>query len=292
MLEKSPKKPKTKKIEICIEPTRSWFKIDLQGLWEYRDMLRFLVIRDFVSKYKQTLLGPAWFIIQPLLLTLIFTVIFGMVAKIPTDGLPPMLFYLCGQLGWTYFQYCFIATAGNLITNAALFKKVYFPRMIVPLSVICSNLIAFGIQLVTFLCFWAYFKFFTESGSEFGMSPLIWLFPLLVIQTGAIAFGIGLWMSALSAKYRDLHHMTQFLTQALLYLTPIIYPISQIPEAYRWIINLNPLAAVVESYRYLLLGTSGVSILDIVQSIAITIAILVSGIIYYNRIQRNFVDYS
>lgn len=278
--------------EVVIRPSKSWFVTDWRGIWEYRDMLRFLVMRDFISRYKQTLLGPLWYIIQPLFMTVVFTVIFGRLAGIPTDGLPPFLFYLCGQLGWMYFQTCFTATAGNLITNAALFRKVYFPRVIVPLSVILSNLIAFGIQLVTFLLFWAYFKFLTPAGANFSMQGSIIFFPLLVLQTGAISLGAGLWMSALSAKYRDLHHMTQFISQGLLYLSPIIYPISQVPENFRWLVNLNPLAAVIESYRYVFLGSSAVDLTSIIQSIIITAILLVSGLVFYNRIQRNFVDYS
>lgn len=278
--------------EIVIKPTNSWLSIDWRGIWDYRDMLRFLVIRDFISRFKQTLLGPLWYIIQPLFMTVVFTVIFSNIAGIPTDGLPPFLFYLCGQLGWMYFQSCFSATAGNLITNADLFRKVYFPRVIVPLSVIISNLIAFGIQLLTFLLFWCYFKFFTDTGQHFSLQSAVLLFPLLVIQTGAISLGAGLWMSALSAKYRDLHHMTQFISQGLMYLSPIIYPISQIPESFRWLVNVNPLAAVIESYRYMFLGSSAVNMAGVMQSIVITIVLLLSGLIFYNRIQRNFVDYS
>lgn len=255
-------------------------------------MLRFLVVRDFIAKYKQTLLGPLWFIIQPLLMTVVFTVIFGRVAGIPTDGLPPFLFYLCGQLGWTYFQSCFTATAGNLVVNAALFRKVYFPRIIVPLSTVISNLIAFAIQFVTFTGFWLYFKFGTNVADQFHLQSSAVFFPLLVLQTGLIALGTGLWMSALSAKYRDLHHLTGFIAQALLYITPIIFPISQIPERFRPLVNLNPLAAVVESYRHVFLGSPGVPISSLIQSAVITVLLLASGLVVYNKIQRNFVDYS
>ena len=278
--------------EIVIKPSTSWFSIDWQGMWEYRDMLRFLIVRDFISKYKQTILGPLWFIIQPLFMTVIFTVIFGRVAGISTDGLPPFLFYLCGQLGWTYFQASFTATAGNLVVNAALFRKVYFPRIIVPLSTVFSNLIAFSIQFVTFSVFWLYFKFGTNLGDSFSLQGSVALFPLLLLQTMAIALGAGLWMSALSAKYRDLHHMTGFIAQALLYLTPIIYPMSQVPARYHTLVNLNPLASVVESYRHIFLGSPAVATSSLFQSALITLFILFSGLVFYNRIQRNFVDYS
>lgn len=278
--------------EIVIKPSTSWFNLDLRGVWEYRDMLRFLIIRDFISKYKQTILGPLWFIIQPLFLTLIFTIIFGKIAKIPTDGLPPFLFYLCGQLGWTYFQASFTAAAGNLVVNAGLFRKVYFPRVIVPLSTVFSNLIAFAIQFVTFIVFWLYFKFATESASSFSLQGTVVLFPLLLLQTMAMALGAGLWMSALSAKYRDLHHMTGFIAQALLYVTPIIYPMSQVPERFLTLANLNPLAAVVESYRHIFLGSPAVATSSLVQSSVLTLLLLASGVVFYNRIQRTFVDYS
>lgn len=290
--ENSPANHATAASEVVIRPSKSWFSIDLRGLWEYRDMLRFLIIRDFISKYKQTILGPLWFILQPLFMTVVFTVIFGRVAGIPTDDLPPFLFYLCGLLCWTYFQSSFTATAGNLVVNAALFRKVYFPRIIVPLSTVFSNLIAFGIQLLTFAAFWVYFKFGTEAADLFHLQPAVALFPLLVLQTALIALGIGLWMSALSAKYRDLHHLTAFIAQALLYLTPIIYPISQIPERFHPLVNLNPLAAVAESYRHVFLGSPAVDVFSLAQSVGITLVLLVSGLVVYNRIQRNFVDYS
>ena len=278
--------------EVVIKPTKSWFAIDWIGIWEYRDMLRFLVIRDFVSKYKQTILGPLWFIIQPLFMTLVFTVIFGRVAGISTDELPQTLFYLCGMLGWTYFAQCFQATSSNLLVNAGLFRKVYFPRVIVPMSVVISNLIAFTIQLVTFAAFWIFFKLFTQASDNFHLSGYAWLFPLLVLQTGALSLGVGLWMSALTAKYRDLHNVSAFIIQAWMYVTPVIYPLSQIPETWRWVININPMATVVESYRLLFLGTGTVEPMLVAQSVAMTIFFLLTGLIIYNRIQRNFVDYS
>ncbi|HBR94343.1 MAG TPA: ABC transporter permease [Opitutae bacterium] len=277
---------------LIIRPHRSWLSIDWHGLWEYRDMLRFLIIRDFVSKYKQTVLGPAWFVIQPLFMTLVFTVIFGKVAGISTDGLPQTLFYLSGLLGWNYFAQTFLATSSNLIVNANLFRKVYFPRIIVPASVTISNLIAFTIQLITFGAFWIYFKYFTEAANTFAFSPWAWLFPVLVLQTGALSLGIGLWMSALAAKYRDLHNVSNFIIQAWMYITPVIYPLSSIPEHWRWVVNLNPMTTVVESYRLLFLGQGTLDSGLMVQSAVITIFVLLSGVIVYNRIQRNFVDYS
>lgn len=278
--------------ELVIRPNRSWMHVDWAGIWEYRDMLFFLVHRDFTAKYKQTLLGPAWFILQPLFMTLVFTVIFGNFAKISTDGLPPTLFYLSGLLAWTYFSTTLTTTSATFITNAKLFGKVYFPRMVVPLSVVISNLLAFALQLATFLAFWVYFKFFTASSGQFHLSPQVWLFPLLVLQTGALSLGAGLWMSALTAKYRDLHHMTPFLVQLWMYGTTVIYPLSVVPEKWRWAVNLNPMTAVVESYRYLFLGESALEPIYLLQSVVITLLLLLGGLFIFNRVQRTFIDYA
>ena len=291
-LEHSRGKSVTSDYEIIIRPTKSWFAIDWFAIWEYRDMLRFLIIRDFVSKHKQTILGPLWYIIQPLLMTLVFTVIFGKVAGISTDGLPKVLFYLCGMLAWGYFAQCFQSTSTNLLVNANLFRKVYFPRVIVPASVVFSNLIIFAIQLLTFSAFWAYYKLHAETADSFFLSKWVWIFPLLVLQTSALSLGVGLWMSALTAKYRDLHNMSQFIIQAWMYVTPVIYPLSQIPEKWRWAINMNPMTTIVESYRLLFLGTGTVHFALVIQSIGLSIFFLLSGLLIYNRIQRNFVDYS
>lgn len=278
--------------EIVIRPTRSWFKLELHALWEYRDMLRFLVIRDFVSKYKQTILGPAWFIIQPLLMTLVFTVIFGNVAGLSTDGLPKPLFYLCGMLGWTYFATCFQGTSTQLITNANLYRKVYFPRMIVPLSVIASNLIAYAIQFLTFIAFWTYYKCFSSSGDTLSAQLSLTLLPLLILQTAAFSLGVGLWLSALTAKYRDLQQLSAFLIQIWMYVTPVIYPMSVIREDFRWIAYLNPMATIVEAYREMFFGVSALNAPAVAISVAITLFTLLSGVIVFNRVQRDFVDYA
>ena len=278
--------------EILIQPSKSWFRLELRAIWEYRDMLRFLVIRDFVSKYKQTILGPLWFVIQPLLMTVVFTVIFGKVAGISTDGLPQPLFYLCGMLGWTYFATCFQGTSTQLISNANLFQKVYFPRLIVPISIVTSNLIAFVIQFVTFLVFWIYYKYFAASGGTFGAQASLLMLPLVILQTAAFSLGVGLWMSALTAKYRDLQQLSAFLIQVWMYVTPVIYPMSVIKEDMRWIAYLNPMATIVEGYREMFLGTSTLTFQATLIGVVITLFVLLSGIIVFNRIQRDFVDYA
>jgi lipopolysaccharide transport system permease protein len=213
---------------------------DLAEIWRYRDLLFLLVHRDFVSNYKQTVLGPLWFIIQPLLTTIVFTIIFGKVAKIPTDGMPPMLFYLAGLLGWNFFSRTLSSTSSTLTSNLGLFGKVYFPRLVVPLAAVVSSFIALAIQLVTLLAFWCYFKFFTSAGPSIQPGWDLLLFPLIVLQISALGLGVGLWLSALTAKYRDLAFLTGTLVQLWMYATPIIYPVSQIPEKWRWVSSLNP----------------------------------------------------
>ena len=246
--------------------------------------------RDFVAKYKQTVLGPAWFILQPLLTTVVFTVIFGKVAKIPTDGLPPVLFYLAGLLGWSYFAQTFQNTSGTLVANAGLFGKVYFPRLIVPLSAVISNLLAFALQLGTFLCFWIYFKFFTAAGASFGFSGAIVFLPLVVLQIAALSLGVGLWLSALTAKYRDFILLSGFIIQIWMYATPVIYPLSQIPERWRWLAVLNPMTMPVETIKYMLLGQGVVVPSYLAVSLAMTVLFLVFGVLVFNKVEKTFVD--
>lgn len=277
-------------IEIIIEPNRSWFCIDWKGLLHYRDLLFFLVRRDFVSRYKQTILGPLWFIIQPLLTTLVFTVIFSRVARISTDGLPPMLFYLCGLLAWTYFASCLKTNSTTFIDNANLFGKVYFPRLIVPLSVVISDLFAFAIQLATFLGFYFYFKYFTLGGASIQPNLFILALPLLLLQTAAISLGVGLWISALTAKYRDFKFLMEFLIQLWMYATPVIYPMSVIPGKWKVLLAINPMAIVVESYRYAFFGTGSLNFNYLLISAITTVIILLSGILIFNKTQRTFID--
>jgi lipopolysaccharide transport system permease protein len=276
--------------EIYIRPNRSWFRIDWRDLWDYRDLFGLMVKRDFLVKYKQTILGPAWFILQPLMMTLIFTVIFNQVAKIPTDGLPPFLFYLCGQLGWNYFATTFNATSNILTTNASLFGKVYFPRLVVPFSIAASNLLAFLIQFTTFGCFWVYFRFFTSVGNKLELSAsIVWL-PFLLLQTALLALGIGLLSSAITAKYKDLSHALIFLVQLWLYATPVIYPLSQVPQKWLWLIELNPMTPIVESYKKILLGAGTVNVDGFAYSISITLVLFFAGLMFFHKAERTFID--
>jgi lipopolysaccharide transport system permease protein len=276
--------------ELVIRPTRGWFNLNLIDVWRYRDLLFLLVHRDFVSRYKQTILGPAWFILQPLLTTVVFTVIFSKVAKIPTDGLPPTLFYLAGLLGWNYFAQTFQSTSGTLTSNANLFDKVYFPRLIVPLSAVISNLLAFALQLGTFLCFWSYYRFFTTAGGSFGFSVAILYLPLIVLQIAALSLGVGLWLSALTAKYRDFTFLSGFIVQIWMYATPVIYPLSQIPKSWRWLAVLNPMSMPVETIKYMLLGRGVVIPFYLALSVAVTLLLLLFGVLVFNKVEKTFVD--
>jgi lipopolysaccharide transport system permease protein len=275
--------------EIILRADTGWRSLELASIWHYRDLLSLLVWRDYVSKYKQTILGPLWFIIQPLSMTLVFTVIFGKIAGLSTDGLPPVLFYLCGQLGWSYFAQNFASNSATFVANAGLFGKVYFPRLVVPLAALVSNLFAFAIQAATFLCFYLYFKYGRGAGG-FGMTWHVVLLPLLVVQTAILSLGVGLVISALTAKYRDLTHLSALLIQVWMYATPVIYPLSQVPQRWQWIAALNPMAPIVEAFRLLLLGVGTVEPLHLLSSMATTVAVTIAGLMLFSRIEKTFVD--
>jgi lipopolysaccharide transport system permease protein len=280
---------RTESFEVTLRPDSSWLRLELGSLWRYRDLLSLLVWRDFVSKYKQTILGPLWFVVQPLCMTLVFTVIFGAVAGLSTDGLPPLLFYLCGQLGWNYFAQNLASNSATFVNNAGLFSKVYFPRLIVPLASLVTNLLAFGIQALTFVAFYIYFKY-ARHMTGFGVAPQAVFLPLLVLQTAVLSLGVGLVLSALTAKYRDLTHVSALLVQVWMYATPVIYPLSKFPLKWRWIAAVNPMTPIVESFRLVLLGTGTVEPVHVAASIAITILVTIAGLVLFGRIERTFVD--
>lgn len=272
---------------MIIGPRRPWFDLRLGDLWRYRDLVLLLVRRDFVAIYKQTILGPLWFLLQPLLTTLVFTVIFGRIAGLPTDGIPQPLFYLTGVVAWSYFAACLTRTSGTFIDNAALFGKVYFPRLVVPVSVAISCLVAFAIQfllLISIICyvFW--------RGGAVGPTPAVLLLPLLVVQMAVLGLGCGIIVSALTTRYRDLTHLVSFGTQLWMFATPVVYPASQIPEGWRWLLLLNPMAAVVESFRGMLLGAGGVTSGQMSISIGLTVILLVAGLTLFNRVEATFSD--
>jgi lipopolysaccharide transport system permease protein len=275
---------------IHIKPDQSWLRIDWAGLWRYRDLLVLLVQRDFTSRYKQTLLGPLWFIINPLINAVVFTLLFSKLIGIPTDGVPPMLFYLGGQLAWNYFANVFGSTGNSLAGNAGIYSKVYFPRLIPPLALCGSSLIAFAIQFAVFAAFWFYHYFFTPFGDSLRLGWTLLLFPLLILQIAALGLGVGLVLSSITAKYRDFQHLTTYLLQIWMYATPVIYPLSRIPEEWRWVAHFNPMASLVELTRVVLLGVGEVTVAGHLLSVVITLAVLLAGIALYQRTARTFVD--
>ncbi|MDN3584400.1 ABC transporter permease [Mucilaginibacter flavus] len=264
--------------------------LKLKDIWDYRDLLILLVRRDFVSFYKQTILGPLWFFIQPLFTTVIYTFIFGSLASIPTDGLPQPLFYLAGITGWNYFADCLTKTSGVFTANAALFGKVYFPRLIVPLSIIVSNLIRFGIQMSLFalmmLIYWL-------KGAAFHPTQWILLFPFLLILMAMLGLGLGMIFSAMTTKYRDLSFLLTFGIQLMMYLTTVIYPLSVVESkypAYRWLVEYNPMTSIIEAFRFGFLGQGTFTTQSLAITTCSTLLILITGIVIFNQVERNFVD--
>lgn len=270
-----------------IEPAHGWFNFNLRGLWRYRDLILLFVKRDFTAIYKQTILGPLWFLLQPLFSTIVFTVIFGRIAHIPTDGIPPVLFYMAGIVSWNYFSTCMTNTANTFTANAAIFGKVYFPRLTVPISVIILNLATFTIQFVLFLCFLAYFILRSAP-----VTPSLWVMitPFLLLQTGILGMGIGIIVSSMTTKYRDLSFLVGFGTQLWMYATPIVYPMSQIPPKWQWLYAFNPMAVVVETFRTAYLGGGAIRLGFLAVSAAITVAVFSIGIMLFSRIEKTFMD--
>lgn len=273
-----------------IEAKSSLFDLKLHEVWAYRDLLVLLVRRDFVSFYKQTILGPLWFFIQPLFTTIIFTFIFGNLAGISTDSLPKPLFYMAGITAWNYFADCLTKTSSVFKDNAAIFGKVYFPRLIMPLSIVVSNLVRFGVQMVLFLILMAYYYF---SGANFNISWAICLFPVIVILMALLGLGAGMIISAMTTKYRDLAFLISFGVQLLMYATTVIYPLSEAIKkypAYAWIIEYNPMTPIIETFRYGFLGQGSFSWFSLGYATIVTVVLLLIGTVVFNKVERNFVD--
>ncbi len=273
--------------DLVMRPKTGWFDLHLGDLWRYRDLTMLFVWRDFVAQYKQTILGPLWHIIQPLFTTLLFTLIFGRVAKLPTDSLPPMLFYMAGITCWNYFAECLNRSSGTFINNAGIFGKVYFPRLCVPVSVVVSNLIKLGIQFLLFLAFMAFYYF---KGAPIQPNALILLTPVLVLIMAALGLGLGIIVSSLTIRYRDLQVLITFGVQLAMYATPVIYPLSMVPEKYRWLVLMNPMSAIVETFRCAFLGSGTFDPWTLLYSAVITLVILFIGILLFNHVERTFMD--
>lgn len=276
--------------EVRIRPSRHLFEVGIADLWQYRDLFLLLVRRDLVVRYKQTVFGRAWVVIQPVLTTLVFTAVFSRVAGIPTDGAPPVLFYLAGLLAWNYFAQTFGLTATTFIGNAYVFSKVYFSRMIIPLSVAFANLVPLLIQVVTFSAFYAYYKMASPHSATFGVTRTVLIVPLLIVQLVGLSLGAGLLMSAVTAKYRDFAHVSGLLIQLCMYATPIIYPLSRVPGELQWAAKLNPMTFVVEAFRAGLLGTGYVTLRMALPSVLSSIALFVIGWLVFNQVQMNAID--
>ena len=273
--------------DLIIQPKTRWFDLHLGDLWRYRDLMMIFVWRDFVASYKQTILGPFWHLLAPLISSLIFTVIFGEIARIPTDGLPPFLFYICGLTAWNYFAACLSGTSGVFISNAGLFGKVYFPRLTVPVSIVISSLVKFGIQFALFIGFMI---FFSIRGSAIHPNLIILITPYLLLIMAALGLGVGIIISSLTTKYRDLQVLVGFGVQLLMYATPIVYPMSAVPEKYRWLILINPMTPIIETFRYAFLGSGSFSVTYLVYSTITTLILLFLGILLFNRVEKTFMD--
>lgn len=276
--------------EVVIRPSAPATMVNLRELWQHRDLLWMLVWRDFALRYRQTVLGPIWFLLQPLLPTVVFTVVFGMIARMPTDGLPGFLFFFCNQIIWGYFAGCYSSTSTVLINNIHLFSKVYFPRLIVPLSSVIGHAVSLLIQLTVFLIIWWWVGTPTATTT---VSPWVRfaLLPPLVLLAAIQGLGFGLWMTVLTAKYRDLQQIAPLILQMWMYGSAVVFPLSQVPAKYQPLMLMNPVTFVVESFRFSLLGVGSPSLNSAGLSSLISVVVLLTGLMAYNRTIRTYVDF-
>ena len=270
-----------------IQPQRKFLDFRLKEIITYRDLIFLFIKRDFVTFYKQTILGPLWYIIQPLINTLVFTIIFGNIAKISTEGVPPFLFYFAGNVIWGYFALCITSTSSIFSSNADIFGKVYFPRITVPISNVIIGLMQFAIQFVLFLSFLFYFYI---KGLDIHLNYTLFFIPLLLLQVALLGLGFGMLLSALTSKYRDLTFVMSFGVQLWMYATPIVYPLSIVPEKYKLIFALNPMTSIVESFRYIFYQESIIDFKIIIISLIITLLISFFGLLFFNKTEKNFLD--
>ncbi|HLP05795.1 MAG TPA: ABC transporter permease [Paludibacter sp.] len=270
-----------------IKPKNKLFDVDFKELWQYRDLFSMFVKRDIITQYKQTILGPAWFFIQPAITTIMYMIVFGGIAKIPTDGLPQPMFYLAGIVCWQYFSDCLNKTSTTFTTNQAIFGKVYFPRLIVPLSTVASNLVRMGIQFIMFI---AVYLFFVSTGVHIVPNTYILLLPLLIIMLAGLALGFGIIISSMTTKYRDLTILFTFIVQLWMYATPIIYPLSTMSPRRQMIMALNPVTSIVETFKYGTMGVGTFSWYQLGYSFVFMVVLLFIGIVVFNKVQRSFMD--
>ncbi|MDL2143343.1 ABC transporter permease [Flavobacterium tructae] len=273
-----------------ITPKNKFFSLNLKEVWQYRDLLLLFVKRDVITVYKQTVLGPLWYLIQPLFTSITFTIIFNNVAGINTGTVPPFLFNLAGITVWNYFTACLTGTSDTFKANAAIFGKVYFPRIITPLSVVISNLVKFGIQFLIFIGFYIFYYF---QGADLSLNGLVLFFPVLIIIMGILGLGLGMLISAMVTKYRDFSHLIGFGIQLLMYLSAVMYPMELIKDklpSYGWLVGYNPLAYIIETARFMLLNVGEISILGLVYTLVVTITVFFIGLLVFNKTEKSFID--
>jgi lipopolysaccharide transport system permease protein len=270
-----------------IKPVSGWFDINIKELWNYRDLVMLFFKRNFIVMYKQTILGPLWFLLQPLLTTIMFTIIFSWVAKLPTSDTPPILFYMSGTILWSFFSTCVTANSKTFTDNANIFSKVYFPRLVMPISVVLSNLLNLFIQLLLFVAIWIYYKI---SGRGIELNNNIFLFPLLIIQIAMLGLSVGIIISSLTTKYRDLAFVATFGIQLWMYASPVVYPLSLVPDRFKIFILLNPMTMVIEAFRSSVFGTSTINMQNYMLSFMISIFLFIFSIMLFSRIEKTFID--
>lgn len=270
-----------------ITPRNNLFDLRLAEIWQYRDLLMLFVRRDFVAKYTQTILGPVWFFIQPIFQTAVLAIVFGGMAGLSTDGVPPVLFYLAGVTAWNYFANCLRTTSNTFTANASLFGKVYFPRAITPLSIVISNLIQFGIGLLLFLVLYGFYAF---TGTTLQPNRFLLLLPLLITVMGMMGLGTGMLVSAMTTRYRDLQYLVEFGVQLLMYATPVIIPLSAIPAKYKPLMLANPMTGVIETFKFGFFGTGTFSWPLLSYSIGFTLIVFLLGLAVFNKTEKNFMD--
>lgn len=274
--------------DIVIEPRTRLVQLNFKEIWRYRDLIGLFVRRDFVAQFKQTILGPIWHLIQPVLTTLMFLLIFGRIARISTDGIQPTLFYLSGITIWNYFSTCLTNTSNTFVANASIFGKVYFPRMVLPVSIVISNIIRFGIQFMLLLGMMVYYHF---NGHPLHITWYWLLIPVLIVMMAGIGLGLGIIISSLTTKYRDFAVLLTFAVQLGMYATPIVYPLSFLEDkGYKWLILANPLSPLVETFRYALFGKGTFDMYSVMYSAIFMIIVLFSGIIIFNKVEKSFMD--
>ena len=277
--------------DLIITPNRGYFEFHFNEIWNFRDLLLIFIRRDIITQYKQTILGPLWIVIPPILTTLVFTIFFGNIAGISTDGIPNVLFYMAGIINWNFFSTALTSTSNTLAGNVGIFGKAYFPRIIVPLSTIASSFLRYFIQFGIFLFILTYFSFFKSANFAI-QYQLLWVLPMLIFIMAIMGLGFGLLFSASTAKYKDLRFLIGFGVRLMMYASTVIFPLSIIPEKYKWIILGNPMSAIIESFRYVFFGMGVLDFKYLGYSFLIALSIFFLGYIFFNKVEQKFIDYA